>query len=53
MTFVVFDLGSKYPYFNRAYVIGVCILFVTAVNRVSLTQHMETLEKLLFQKNDF
>ena len=27
MTLKVFNLGSKYPYFNRAYVIGFCILF--------------------------
>ena len=32
MTFNVWNFGSKYPYFNRAYVIlGVCILFVMAV----------------------
>ena len=31
MTFKVYDLGSKKPRLHRAYVIGVCIFFATAV----------------------
>ena len=32
MTFKVCNLGSKQPYFNRAYVVRVCTFFVTAVH---------------------
>ena len=47
MTFKVCNLGSKYPYFNGAYVIGVCILFVTAVRFVIIKVYeMEYIMKL-------